>query len=148
MSIEARTTPMSADVLHQEWLLLQQQAERQEHHALQIKLLAVVLAAIGWIVDEPVLIAALVSLLWLQEAIGRTQQARLVDYLLQLETAIGSGQVMAPMQLNRRWLAARGGVSQLLREYARHGLRPTVLFPYAPLLGLPVLMWWPSLGLG
>lgn len=147
MPTEDLSSAMTIEPLHQEWLVLQQQCEQLEHRALQIKLLAAVLTAVGMFADKPLPGAALVLILWLQEAISRTQQTRLFDYLLQLESAIRSGQAMVPMQLNSRWLAARGGSKQLLQEYARHCLRPTVVFPYVPLLVLSALIWWQSVGL-
>ena len=68
---------MSSDTgLQQEWNTLQNNIERYEHSALWLKLAAIVLTLnAGSLL--PWLVPALLLLLWLQEGVFRTSQARL-----------------------------------------------------------------------
>ena len=121
---------MSAD---QEWLLLQKQHEQYEFAALAIKLVAVACLALGarWLLP-------LLLLLWLQEAIVKTFQARLGERLLAVEQMLRGAKGQA-MQLHSEWQLKRPRGAGLLGEYARSALRPTVAFPYAALLILAAI---------
>ena len=129
------------NLLAQEWTTLQNHHEGYERSALLIKLVAVALCAMAWVVDlRPWLIGALVGMLWLQEAILKTWQARLADRLVLVEAAF-QGTVpgnIAPFQLHSQWQAQRPGLWGLLADYGQSALRPTVAFPYAVLLVLVV----------
>jgi hypothetical protein len=119
-------------LLQAEWLALQADHERYERAALGVKLLAVALCALAlrwlWV---------LMLVLWVQEAILKTFQARLGARLLRVEALLRQGDVGAgqAMQLHSEWLVSRPRGAALLREYALSALRPTVAFPY-PLLAL------------
>jgi hypothetical protein len=136
-------------LLSQEWLLLQSQSEQLERSALSIKLLCVLLLALGLMLTLNLyLAAAFVCILWLQEAIVRTSQARLVARILQLEAvlrdaALTQAETQA-FQLHTQWQQQRGGGLSLMLEYLRNATRPTVAFPYLALLMLDaiVLMLW------
>lgn len=127
-----------------EWHALQEEFAQQDTSALQIKLLAVVLTALGVWLAMPWLLGSLLLLLWGQEAILRTQQARLAQRLLQVELALRQASTTeVPLQLHSWWQQQRGGTWQLLREYGCHALRLTVIFPYALLLMWPLaLIGW------
>ena len=123
--------------LGQEWVTLQHNYERYEGHCLWIKLVAVVLAFAGmafalewWFVGLVLLV------LWLQEGIFKTYQARLGDRLLEVERLLGShGTAQGPAyQLHAGWLARRKGAAGLIGEYVASACRPTVAFPYVVLL--------------
>ena len=124
---------MQAQPLHAEWLALQNQHERHELAALVIKLSAVLAMGAGadWL-------SALLLVLWLQEAILKTFQARLGTRLLRVEQMLRTGlpEAGGAMQLHSQWLAERPRGLGLLREYALSACRPTVAFPYPVLLGL------------
>ncbi|MDP2788270.1 MAG: hypothetical protein Q8O79_09390 [Pseudomonadota bacterium] len=126
--------------LGQEWIALQNNHEQYEKGALLIKLLAVVLCAVGFALAlHEVLIGALLLVLWLQEGIYRTSQARLGVRILRIEQGLKTGE-NAAFQLHSEWLASRPGLFGLLAEYAASALRPTVAFPYAVLLLMIVLL--------
>jgi hypothetical protein len=133
------------DALAHEWTTLQIQHEAYERSALLIKMLAVALVAAGSWFSSSVSVAAvgmLVLVLWAQEAILKTWQARLAARLLVLEAALG-GQASVetlPFQLHTLWQAQRPGAVTLLREYAQSALRPTVAFPYAVLVVLSIYL--------
>lgn len=123
------------DALHQEWLALQAQHERYEGLALAVKLAAFAAAVL---VPDNTLALALLALLWLQEAVLKTFQARLGERLLAVEAGLKDGGVPA-MQFHTGWLASRPRGAGLLAEYLKSALRPTVALPY-PLLMLLVLV--------
>lgn len=126
------------NALQQEWVTLQNNIERYEHSALWLKL-----AALGLLLMplQLPLQAALLLILWLQEGIFRTSQARLGDRVVVIEQLIraGEGDAGKDCQLHSEWLAKRPGTFGLLLEYTRSALRPTVAFPY-PLLLLAALL--------
>jgi len=111
-----------------EWRLLQTQHEHYEFAALAIKLVAVACFAFGARGLLPLLLV-----LWLQEAILKTFQARLGVRLARVEQMLREGSGVA-MQLHSEWSIARPRGLGLLREYALSACRPTVAFPYLVLL--------------
>ncbi|MEP6969097.1 MAG: hypothetical protein ABJA49_01565, partial [Betaproteobacteria bacterium] len=74
--------------------------------------------------------------LWLQDAIFKTFQARLVARLLDLERHLAQGNATSgqAFQLHTIWQAGRKNLAGLLGEYLRSAMRPTVAFPYLVLL--------------
>lgn len=127
--------------LQQEWNTLQNNIERYEHSALWLKLAAIALTLSAGSLP-PVLAPALLLILWLQEGIFRTSQARLGERIVQVEQMLAAGEADGgkACQLHSQWLAQRPGTVGLLLEYARSALRPTVAFPYPLLLVLAVLL--------
>lgn len=129
--------------LGQEWLALQNQYEQYEKGGLLLKLSAVLLCGLGFVLGlHETVMAVLLLILWLQEGIFRTFQTRLGTRILRLEQALKQPETsdVAAFQLHSEWLATRPGVLGLLVEYASSALRPTVAFPYAVLLLLIVLL--------
>lgn len=124
--------------LQQEWLLLQAQHEHYELWTLAIKLTAVLLLAFAPV--STLLLLAMLALLWLQDAILKTFQARLGERLLQVERALREPASAAAMQFNSAWQVQRPGVGGLLAAYLRAACRPTVAFPYPLLMALAVLL--------
>ena len=130
-----------------EWQTLQNNDEQHERNALFIKLSSLALGvagpaagvAIGWI-------ALVVLLLWVLEGIFKTYQTRLADRLLQVESQLAQeAPAQAPMQFSTDWMARRPGGAGLIVEYALSACRPTVAFPYLPLLlagGLARILDW------
>lgn len=135
-------TPVTPSAFAAEWLCLQNNHEQYERLCLWVKLAAVVLSlAMLWGASWLGVFAVLV--LWLQEAILRTSQARLGARILRIETILRAPPTLhessaaSAFQLHSEWLAARPGAARLLREYLGHALRPTVGYPYVVLLVLP-----------
>ena len=128
--------------LAQEWTILQNNHESYERSALLIKLVAAALSALAWVSGlVPEVLAALVLMLWCQEAVLKTWQNRLADRLVGIEAMFrGDAEgVVQPFQLHSRWLAQRPGLKGLLLDYARSAIRPTVAFPYVALLLLTLI---------
>ena len=140
--------------LRQEWATLQATFERYERGGLTVKLVAVVLVAAGLLTSfAPVLICVLLAVLWLQEGIWRSFQARIGARLLKVEaglrheaeSAASADRVAAPgdvvaFQLHSEWLASRAGGFRLLRDFIANSLRPTVAYPYVVLM-VGVVVW-------
>jgi hypothetical protein len=82
----ARMETSEAALLGREWTALHRDCEASERSALWIKLGAVALTAMAVALSfDAVLTIVLVGVLWVQEAIVRTGQSRLVDRLLYVE---------------------------------------------------------------
>ena len=126
-----------ASGLAHEWAILQHNHEQHERNSLLIKLAGVALLAASpaLALSVPATVALLL-VLWLQEAILRTFQARIGERILRIEQLLreGAAQSAAPCQLHSEWLASRPGLAGLLGEYGKNMLRPTVAFPYAVLV--------------
>ncbi|MDP2880836.1 MAG: hypothetical protein Q8N89_04550 [Azonexus sp.] len=126
----------SATLLGKEWQTLQDNHERHEQNALFIKLACLALGIAGLATGLPLSwIAFTVLLCWIQEGIFKTDQSRLADRLLGVELLLAQSGMAAPaMQLHTGWLASRPGSSALLVSYFASAIRPTVAFPYLPIL--------------
>lgn len=121
------------NALHQEWLALQSQHERYEALSLGVKLAAFAVVVLA---PDPRLTLPLLGLLWLQEGVLKTFQARLGDRLLAIEPAIKSDEAAAAMQLHSDWAARRPRGGALVAQYLKSALRPTVALPYPVLMAL------------
>jgi hypothetical protein len=128
----------------QEWITLQGNHEKHEHSRLLIKLTCIVLWVAGlalwpnWMV-----IILMILLLWIQESIFSTFQSRLAERILRIEHFFkdASQEGQAPFQLHSEWEATRPGMARMLAQYAANALRPTVAFPYVPLIVITFLIW-------
>lgn len=136
---------MPTNHLANEWSLLQNQCDSYEKYSLLIKLVAIVLLGATLLVrpGNELIIAAVIGVLWLQDAIWKTFQHRFESRLLQIEEYLATSQAGGDSegvayQLNTNFLTQRqrGGV---LMEYLSQAVRPTVAFPYVALWVLLVL---------
>ena len=130
------TMPHNTAALSHEWSTLQNNYEQMERNALLVKLAAVVLCMGGYALGVPYeLIGGTALLLWVQESLCRTSQARLGERIVRVEALVkNAASASSACQLHSDWLASRKGGLGLLGEYAAHALRPSVAFPYAVLL--------------
>jgi hypothetical protein len=128
-----------------EWCLLQNQFDSYEKYALLIKLAGVVVLSSAVLLDRAgFMTACILTVLWLQDAIWKTFQSRIETRLLRLEVLLAGDPATAgtrPYQFNREFSQRRAGVTELLREYLRQALRPTVAFPHVVLIGLVAGLW-------
>ena len=138
----------ASTALTREWVTLQNNHEQYERSALLIKIVAILVFTVGTVWPHGTslngdiyfgILCFALCVLWLQEAILRTSQARLGERLLRIETCQRDGTGHA-LQLHSEWLASRKGSLGLLGEYARHALRPTIAFPHALLATLLALL--------
>ena len=133
--------------LANEWQTLQNNHEQHEKSALLIKLTSLIICAAGIAASVPAFwLAITVLLCWLQEGIYKTYQARLVERLLTVEALLRLAEPPAEaMQLYTAWTAHRPSGIGLIAGYAVSALKPTVAFPYLPILllgGLARLLHW------
>lgn len=132
----------TSSLLGQEWQTLQHNHEQHERNALLIKLVCVVICTaglcahvhFGWL-------GAVIVLLWLQEGIVKTYQKRLSDRLLVVEAHLQASVATSSgltdgiaMQLHTNWAATRPRGVRLIASYAMSACRPTVAYPYVPML--------------
>jgi len=129
---------MAHPELANEWQLLQNQFDSYEKHSLYIKLLTITLFFIAFCIERTGIVLVTVMLvLWLQDAIWKTFQARIEQRLLALETQLTSDQqtsVTTAYCYNLSYLESRPSAVGLIKEYLKQALRPTVAFPYIILI--------------
>lgn len=129
-----------------EWQVLQNQYDSYEKCSLAIKLLAAIFLLCGLIYQLPsIYTAILIAVLWLQDAIWKTFQARIEQRLYVVETqlaAIKQGAELTEIafQFNRKFLAQRPSSVGLVKEYLLQAIRPTVAYPYVLLLPIGLLL--------
>jgi hypothetical protein len=135
--------PHHTATLSQEWTTLQNNYEQAERSALLVKLAAVTLCVGGYALGVPYeLIGGTALLLWIQESLCRTSQARLGERIVRVEALVkNAAPAASACQLHTEWLASRQGSVGLLAEYASHALRPTVAFPYAVLVAAALVAY-------
>jgi hypothetical protein len=125
-----------------EWAVLQQQYDSYEKFSLLIKLFAIGLLATLLFTSAQPLLIALLLLLWLQDAIWKTFQAR-IDARLQVVEEGLAAHAPSPeslaFQYNRQFALERPGPAGLLGQYLRQALRPTVAYPHLLLVMLATL---------
>ncbi len=118
-----------------EWQTLQNNYEQHEKNALLIKLTSLALFLLCLAINSAfVSVIFIILLCWVLESIIKTYQSRLGERLLKIEAAIKNGNDSEGMQFHTNWQNNRLGGIQLIIEYGKHALQPTVTFPYALLL--------------
>ena len=133
---------MATTHLASEWSLLQNQFDSYEKHSLFIKLSNIsVLAAAYFTNHLSVFVLLLLLILWLQDAIWKTFQARIDVRLIQLEGYLSNEHALEnrdgiAFQFNSLYAQNRPGSVGLLKEYLRQSLRPTVAFPHIVLIAI------------
>ena len=126
--------------LANEWSLLQNQFDNYEKYSLLIKLSAIGLLAVAYLLNNlTVFVFFLLLILWFQDAIWKTFQLRIETRLLQLEDYLsGDGLLdndeVKAYQFNNLFLQNRPSSVTLFKEYMRQAIRPTIAFPYVLLL--------------
>lgn len=142
----------------QEWTVLQNQYDSYEKYSLLIKLVSVTLLALA-VINHMLSTASvvLVFILWLQDAIWKTYQARIEVRLMSLEAALlpsdhtrrgaesnrdveqhEQAQVHA-FQYNTTFAQNRPSTLGLVKEYAKQAVRPTMVFPHAALAAVALM---------
>lgn len=136
----------STTLLGQEWQTLQDNHEQHEQNALFIKLACLALCVAGLATGLPLAwIVLTVLLCWIQEGIFKTYQSRLADRLLSVELLLREPNVTQPaMQLHAGWTASRPGSGSLIVGYISSACRPTVAYPYLPMVLMLGLGRWLS----
>jgi hypothetical protein len=133
------TNPTSA--IEQQWRTLHNNIECYEQYALLIKLVAAALTVISIQFSVSALfIIFVLGILWLQEGIWKTYQGRLNNAIMKIEILMsdktnGDATVSLVNQpLYSDWQSNRPNSAKLINEYISNALKPTVIFPYVPLM--------------
>jgi hypothetical protein len=123
-------TDKSPTPLSKQWQVLHNNYESYEQYALIIKLITVSLTALSMILALNVIFTFfIIAILWLQEAIWKTYQSRLSDVIIKLENDSKDA-----YPLYSQWQENRPNTAKLVNSYISNALKPTVAFPYAPLM--------------
>ncbi len=126
--------------LEKEWALLQNQFDSYEKLSLLIKLANIgLLAAAYFLNNMSVFVLFLLLIVWIQDAIWKTFQARIEARLLALENYLLVNPAQESCdenayQFNRQYQENRPGNLGLILEYLQQAARPTVAFPHLLLL--------------
>ena len=126
--------------LANEWSLLQNQFDNYEKYSLLIKLSAIGLLAVAYLLNNLTdFVFFLLLILWFQDAIWKTFQSRIETRLLQLEDYLSCEELLEnndakAYQLNSLYLKNRPSSVGLIKEYLRQAIRPTIAYPHVLLL--------------
>ncbi len=130
------------DTLQKEWMTLQNSFDHYEKVSLLIKLFNILLTCyLSLITQAPEWAVVVCAVIWLQDGIWKTFQARTAvrleqveQYLAKLQTCEETDKPAAGMQFNSMWAASRKGAVGLVTEYLVSCLKPTVAYPHLVLL--------------
>jgi len=146
MALKPMTT-VSTQLLLDQWQTLHNSHESYEHYALIIKLVSIAITLLTYAFSIPLPVSLLlIASLWLQEGIWKTFQSRTSDAIMALEEKLAlngseaSDDSTQPYLLYKQWQANRPNSKALITEYVSNSLKPTVIYPYLPLL-LVIIIW-------
>ncbi|MFT7005758.1 MAG: hypothetical protein ACJAXJ_000257 [Colwellia sp.] len=126
-------------LLVKEWQALHSSHERYEQYALIIKLFSVAVTSFSLVLhQESSVIILILAVLWLQEGIWRTYQARASDRIELIERALPENNLLA-FQFYCQWSDNRPNAAGLVMEYIKNALKPTVIYPYIPLMFITLI---------
>ncbi|MEI6893400.1 MAG: hypothetical protein V5789_01965 [Colwellia sp.] len=132
---------VSKQLLLEQWQTLHNSHERYEQYALLIKLVAGVITMLALTFSVSILaVLFLLTILWLQEAIWKTFQCRAAEAIITIENKLAasvderSNDSLQPYLLYKDWQDSRASAPALIGEYIGNSLKPTVLYPYIPLM--------------
>ncbi|MCF2949067.1 hypothetical protein L0668_13175 [Paraglaciecola aquimarina] len=125
--------------LQQEWTTLQNQFDSYEKYSLMIKLFNIlVTCCLVFVLDLGCWAIFVCAMIWLQDGIWKTFQARMGERLEQVENALAGADLTDSstlgMQFNSAWAESRKGALGLIAEYIKQSLKPTVAYPHVLLI--------------
>jgi len=119
----------------QQWQTLHNNYETYEKYALVIKLITITLTVLSISLAANIMLAlCIIIVLWFQEAIWKTYQSRLSNAIIKLEQ-----ENFEAYQLYSHWQDNRPNTTKLINEYIGCALKPTVAFPYVPLIVITLI---------
>ncbi|WP_057180249.1 MULTISPECIES: hypothetical protein [Colwellia] len=139
-------TTVSKQLLLQQWQTLHNSHENYEHYALIIKLVATTITLLTFTFAITMLVSlTLLAVLWLQEGIWKTFQCRTANAIMVIEDKLvlneaeQTSESMQPYLMYKQWQMNRPTSKVLISEYVSNSLKPTVLYPYIPLMLVVVI---------
>ena len=125
--------------LVKEWQSLHVSHEQYEQYSLIIKLFSVALTLFSLAFYQVGLVSVLLlGILWLQEGIWKTYQARTCNRIELIEQALKNNNLVA-FQFYSQFAEQRPSAVGLIKEYITNSLKPTVIFPYVPLICIIII---------
>ncbi len=125
---------------YNEWQVLQNQYFEYEKYSLLVKLLSIVFTVLFTVWGIPFwMIESIIAVLWMQDAIWKTFQTRTGKRILSIEQLIATNLEQPSHQFHSEWLENRTNGTQLIFEYLKHALKPTVAYPYALLIMISII---------
>ena len=143
-------TTYSKQALVEQWQTLHNNHENYENYALIIKLVAILMTIFSFALSITTIVTLLLlAVLWLQEGIWKTFQKRTENAIIAIEnmldlnendqTSKSTSDCATPYLVYKQWQANRSGTTALITEYVSNSLKPTVLYPYFPLILVVVI---------
>lgn len=130
----------------QEWAILHNDHEKYERYSLLIKLSNVIIFLVSFALGLGLIVPViLMGVVWLQDGIWKTFQARMSHRILLIERyikeqAFGNTDEVH-FQLYSDWEKSPKDTKALVTEYFKNALRPTVAYPHAVLIFLQVVVF-------
>ena len=132
-------TTVTNQLLLKQWQTLHNSHEDYEKYSLIIKLVAIASTffIFTFSITTPVALL-LIAALWLQEGIWKTFQSRTADAIMAIEEKLALNAAEQPTEqlylFYKQWTDNRPNSKALITEYINNSLKPTVIYPYVPLL--------------
>ena len=134
-------TTDSKQLLVEQWHTLHNNHETYENYALIIKLVATTITLFAFAFSVATFVTLLIlATLWLQEGIWKTFQQRTANAIITIEDKLAQNEIEQkdesnePYLLYKHWQVNRPKTKKLIAEYVSNSLKPTVMYPYLPLL--------------
>jgi hypothetical protein len=134
-------TTDSKQLLVEQWHTLHNNHETYENYALIIKLVATTITLFAFAFSVATFVTLLIlATLWLQEGIWKTFQQRTANAIITIEDKLAQNEVEQKDESNeayllyKHWQVNRPNTKKLIAEYVSNSLKPTVMYPYLPLL--------------
>ncbi|KGJ91347.1 hypothetical protein [Colwellia psychrerythraea] len=136
----------SKQLLVEQWHTLHNNHETYENYALIIKLVATIVTLIAFTFSVTTFVTlSILAILWLQEAIWKTFQQRTANAILTIEDKLALPEEEQihesnkPYLVYKHWRENRPKTNELITEYLRSSIKPTVIYPYLPLMLLTLI---------
>ena len=134
-------TTVSKQLIVEQWQTLHNNHENYESYALIIKLIATAITLFALTFSLASMVSlVLLATLWLQEGIWKTYQQRTVNAIIAIENKLALSKAeqttesIEPYLVYSQWQENRPGIKALITEYVSNSLKPTVMYPYMPLM--------------
>ncbi len=134
-------TTVSKQLLLEQWQTLHNNHENYENYALIIKLVATAITLFALSISIATIVTLLLlATIWLQEGIWKTYQQRTVNAIIAIEDKLDLNEAeqtdesMKPYLIYKQFQTNRPAVKALIAEYIGNSLKPTVIYPYVPLM--------------
>ena len=134
-------TTVSKQLIVEQWQTLHNNHENYENYALIIKLVAIAITLFSFTFSVTSMVTLLLlATLCLQEGIWKTFQQRTANAIMAIEDKLAlneaeqTTETMKPYLVYKQWQENRPTTKVLIAEYVVNSLKPTVLYPYLPLM--------------